>query len=278
MAFIVLLLSYNNTAIAKHSEYNPLDYGLTSARNGEERFWALYHTHELAKKNNSIVSYKGIDSLEIDIPLNAPSIPLSSYTDFCGLVLTIVCNHNNYVLFELTQNVKEIPINKASVDSGIYKEYPALAKGLYLLQLSDENLWVKQRVGFDYGHKRMDVVLVKNGKSKNKTVFPYNNKGTNLIAKYCKVTSERKQFKNITFRRKPGNTKVASLILVNNQYNVNLDNISILTPRDTLYGDQAIIVVNSCVVNFNNIRIDGTYSRLDAYGYGITMNNVYSVT
>ncbi len=277
VVFVFFLLWSNNTTIAKNSAYNPLDYGLASASNGEERFWVLYHTHELAKKNNSKVSYEGVGSIEIDIPFNAPSIPLSSYTDFCDLVLTVGCNYDNYVLFEFTQNVSEIPINKFSIDNGTYKDYPELAKGLYLLQLVDENLWVKQRVGFDYGHQRMDVVLVKDGKAKNKTVFPYNNDETNLTAKYCKVTPEKKQFKNIVFRRKQGNAKIASLLLIDHQFNVNLDNISIFTPSDTLYADQAIIVVNSNNIVFNNIIIEGTYSRPDAYGYGITMNNVYGV-
>lgn len=273
-----LILPYNNILGANIVKFNPLQYGLNKAKSGEERFWVLYKTHQLAKENNVEVSYDGIDSLEVEIPRGAPSIPLTSYTDFCGLVLTIGCNYDNYIMFEMTQDVSEIPINKVSVDKGSYKDYPELAKGLYLLHLTDENLWVKQRAGFDYGHQRMDVVLVKNGKAKSKTVFPYNNDETKLTARYCKVSPERKQFKNIVFRRKPGNAKVASLIVIDHQHNVELDNISILTPKDTLYADQAIVVVNSCKINFNSIRIDGTYSRPDAYGYGITMNNVYDVT
>ena len=154
----------------------------------------LYKTHQLAKENNVEVSYDGIDSLEVEIPRGAPSIPLTSYTDFCGLVLTIGCNYDNYIMFEMTQDVSEIPINKVSVDKGSYKDYPELTKGLYLLQLTDENLWVKQRVGFDYGHQRMDVVLVKNA-----TIFNEDKKSERLerideLLKFVELERVRKSF------------------------------------------------------------------------------------
>lgn len=275
---ISLLQPYDIMAKAKGKSYNPLDFGLADAANGVERFWILYRTHELAKKTNAPVTYKGVESLEIEIPVNAPSIPLSSNTDFCGLVLSVVCNYNNSILFELTQDVTPIEVSKEDVDDGYYGDNPILSKGTFLLQLSDENLWVKQRAGFDYGHQRMDIVYVKNGKAKNTTVFPYNNNETILSARYCEVSPERKFFGNLIFRRKEGNSHVASLIVIDHQYNVEIENIEIKTPVDTLYADQAIIATNSCKIDFKNIRIDGTYSRPDAYGYGITMNNVYNVT
>ena len=84
--FCLCLLSIIST---QAKTYNPLQYGLNNAHSGVERYWVLYKTHELAKNNNGKVIYNGIDSLDIEIPRDAISIPLSEYTDFCGVVLTV---------------------------------------------------------------------------------------------------------------------------------------------------------------------------------------------
>ena len=262
---------------AQNRTISPLQFGLNQEQSGIEKFWTLYKTHTEAKRQNKKVSYFGIDSLEIEIPKDYKSIPLSDETDFCGLILTVKCCEQDAVLFEMSQEAKPIEIEKKLVDDGYFKKYGQLDKGLFLLDLTDDNLWVKQRQGFGYGHQRKDLLLLKDGKALNKTIFPYNNGDTELSSVYSEVTPNKRVIENLTFVRKAGNTKIVSFVVIDHQYNVDINNINIKTPVDTLYGDQAIIVTNSYGVSFNDILIDGTYSRPDAYGYGITMNNVCNV-
>lgn len=68
---------------------SPKDYGLLSAKNGEERYIALKKCHEDAVKKNVGVSYAGIDTIEISIPNRANCIPLPRYTDFSGVTLIV---------------------------------------------------------------------------------------------------------------------------------------------------------------------------------------------
>lgn len=258
--------------------YNPLQYGLNNAHSGVERYWVLYKTHELAKNNNGKVIYNGIDSLDIEIPRDAISIPLSEYTDFCGVVLTVKNSNKDMFLFEMSQSPLPVAIDKETVDEGVFNCIPPLNSGLKLLILNDKKPWVKQRNGYNYGHQRKDLLLIKGGIARNTPIFPYNTCPTEAEAEYCEVSSKQKVLKNLTFYRQRGNKKIIKFVLINNQYNIKLNNISFFTPKDSLYGDQIISIVNSFKVCFNNIRINGTYSSEHNYGYGISLNNVSDVT
>lgn len=54
--------------------------------------------------------------------------------------------------------------------------------------------------------------------------------------------------------------------------------MTIITPNNAMNGDSAIDIINSASLSLENIRIEGTYSQKDKYGYGISMNNVYDVS
>ena len=48
----------------------PLDFGVLEAKNGFERYDALLRCHQFAVQTGAAVSYKGIDSLYLEIPHN----------------------------------------------------------------------------------------------------------------------------------------------------------------------------------------------------------------
>ena len=273
--FALLLLPFSWESSYAKRQYNPLDYGLKNARSGVERYSVLYNTHQRALQDMARVSYKGIDTLEIEIPSDAKPIPLTAYTDFCGLYLIVKCKTKSHTLFKMYDDATDIVVDKLSVDQGNYSQYQQLRKGISLLLLTDKNLWVKNRRGYQYGHQRNDVIFIKGGKAKNTPVFPYNNNQTDLSASYIRPTSKRKVVKNIKFYRDENNTQIVNLISIVNQYNVELNNIEIVTPpQSPLTKDQAIVVANSYQIDFNNVKIEGTYSKPSLSGYGISMNNV----
>ena len=56
---------------------NPLQFGLNEARTGAERYYVLQKTHNEAVRLGAGVSYAGIKDIELDIPSNAKSLPLT---------------------------------------------------------------------------------------------------------------------------------------------------------------------------------------------------------
>ena len=148
---------------AETKNISPIDFGLYEARNGIERYYCLYRTHCAALAAGVNVTYKGIDSLYIDIPKDAQSIPLTDYNDFSGLVLTVTNNAKTHFVFQMVQKATEIQIDKSSIASGKFLRYPAISRGRVVLLLQDRTPWVKNRRGFEYGAERKDIIYLKDG-------------------------------------------------------------------------------------------------------------------
>lgn len=255
---------------------SPIDYGLLSAQDGEERFDILYKVHLDAIAQGVTVDYFGLSRIDLVIPKNAKSIPLTGKTDFCGVEFHVNNNEKDIFLFSLVAKSKDFPINKTSIGKGKYLS--DLARSNVLLSISDDSLWVKNRTGYSYGATRKDLIVVKNGKLQNDPIMPYNNE---FSAPRCRVypfCNSRKYIRNISFVREKESTFKTFLLKVEGQYNVSIVDVRIVTPESTLYGDEAIQIFNSSKIQFKNIVIEGTYSLTNKYGYGLSMNNIYDVS
>lgn len=257
---------------------SPLDYGLLQAKTGEDRFQVLYQTHMLAKKNHWDVSYKGIRELKIEIPLNAKSIPLGEVTDFSDVTFLVTnTNKNNFFLFVLSQDLFPVSVPKKMFSSYDFRSIKELKHGNKILIVEDQNPWVENRAGYNYGAIRKDILLLRNGKALNKTISTYNNSMSKPSCKYAEVTSEQKMIKNIIFKRTMESTFKTFLVKVINMNNVLLQGIKITTPTPhNMTGDTAIGIYDCTNVFFEHVTIDQTYSKSDYYGYGINLNNVWN--
>ena len=230
----------------------------------------------MAKKNGWNISYKGIRELRIEIPANAKSIPLGEVTDFSGVTLIVTnTKKNGFFLFELSQDLRSVTIPKTFFGSYDFSSINDLKKGYKLLVVEDKNPWVENRVGYDYGATRKDVLLLKNGKALNKTISAYNNASSDPLCKFVEVTKEQKLISNITFKRTKESTAKTYLVKVQNMNNVLLQNVQIFTPKPiNMDGDNAIGIYNCSNIFFRHIKFDQTYSFSNTYGYGIKMDNV----
>ena len=257
---------------------SPMDYGLKHAKNGEERYQALYQTHVVAKRNHWDVSYRGIRELKIEIPANAQSIPLGNVTDFTGLTLTVTnTKKKNFFLFDLSQDLHPVSVAKTMIDSYDFRRIKELKRGYKILVIEDQNPWVENREGYNYSATRKDVLLLENGKAVNRTIAPYNTDSSNPSCKYAEVTKEQKSISNITFKRTKESTAKTYLVQVKNMNNVLLKGIKIVTPTPVkLTGDNAIGIYNCTNVTVKQVLFDQTYSLSDTFGYGISMNNVWN--
>lgn len=256
---------------------SPINFGLNEAKSGTEKYWTIYRTHVAAKESGAMVDYEGIESLDLEIPIDAKPIPLTKETDFCRLKLNVINYSKDLFLFEMSNPEETIEIKKKDIDKGIFSNYHELCDKRCLLFLKDNNLWVKNRRGYKYGHTRRDLLLINKGKSKNKSISDYDNEETDVSASYCIVTPVKKVIKDLVMNRDERSTKRTCFLRLRNQYNVELYDIEIHTPSDTLVNDNNIFLENCCRIKFNNVWIDGSYSQSNRYGYGITMNNVYDV-
>lgn len=278
--FLLLVLFCFDTLDAKAGgrDLSPIDFGLFQAKNGVERYECLYRAHCAAIEAGVNVSYKGIDSLHIEIPKGAKGIPLAENNDFGGLVLIVKNNAKDHFIFWMMQQATEIQVSKEIVATGCYSSIKPFSKGDVVLLLSDKTPWVENRRGYEYGAIRKDIILLKDGIPQNKTVSGYDTALSDPSISFFIHAPNKKKISNITFIREAGNTMRAYLFRIENQSNVEISNVKCVTPESDITGDM-IIRVNDCAnISFKDIVINGSYSHIKKSGYGISMNNVYNVS
>lgn len=275
--FIFLLLFIITSSV--NASVKPQDYGLLTAQNGIERYMALYNAHEEANRVGTEVDYSGIDSISIEIPKKAKSILINGSQNFKGLILTVKnSNVKDLTLFVYKRIAKSIDLPQSIIDGNDFRIIPELNKGVIILLIKDANPWVDNREGHNYGAERRDVLFLKNGLAQNSTIMPYGNEGVSVPeCSYVNADPQKKKIRNLTFIRTADSQYKTLLISIENINNIELSNIQCITPEDdTKYGDGIISVRGSTNVTFRNINIEGTYTRSDKYGYGISMNNVWN--
>ena len=254
---------------------SPCSFGLYEAQTDIERFYALYNTHVAALEQGVDVDYDGVDKLDIEIPADAKPIPLTSYNIFQNLVLNVRNTSKTFYLFRMTQPTDSAFVSKENIDKGEFGSVKALRTGKHLVILRDDSLWVDRRQGYKYGHTRKDIVLVENGIGLNKTIMPYNTPETKPVVRHCPVDDYVKVISGITINRTQDSKYKTYCFDIQNQYNVELCDVVINTPESELTADNAIRITDCANVLLDHIKINGTYSRTDYYGYGILMDNVW---
>lgn len=145
-------------AITKY--LSPLDFGLQDAVNGKERYEVLLKCHQQALLEGKLVSYKGVYSLFLEIPVKATGIPLAEDTDFCGATIIVKNQSHDMSLFTMERQLLPKSLTAQQIDSGDMSTSVSLARGLYLVVIENKNPWVKERIGDGYPHFRNDVSLV----------------------------------------------------------------------------------------------------------------------
>lgn len=255
---------------------NPLLFGWNDARSGVERYYVLQKTHNEAYRLGRGVSYAGINEIELEIPSDAKSLPLTHYTDFAGVTFKVKNTQKNFHLFSLTDKLEPVVVDGKDIDHRDFSRNPVLKKGRKLLVISDKTPWVENRTGYNYGATRKDIMLVKNGKSVNGPVQSYCTPASSPECQYCEPKAAKKVIKNVDFYRTSNSTKKTYFIKVENQYNVELSKVNITTLDGSgLYADKAIDMANCVDVTLEEVTINGTYSLPKQYGYGVAMDNIY---
>lgn len=256
----------------------PFDFGLASALSGIERYWALYMAHEESIKRHTYVDYSGIEELHIEIPADAKPINLGGSTDFKGLKLYVTNRSKQITLFTLIQDLKPISISKQDLNQYNFSSYHELADGLRLLVIHDQTPWIDKRLGFDYPHFRKDVLLLENADAKNSVIFPYTSELSQPLIYYASVSSKEKVIKNLNFIRTDDCTYKTFCLSISNHNNVRISHVNIVTPDNKMSSDAAISIQNCTRTKFDHITINGTYSQIDQYGYGVMLNNVWDTS
>ena len=259
---------------------NPLQYGLNEAKTGEDRYYVLQKTHKEAERMGVGVSYAGVKKIELTIPAKVKTIPLTHYTDFAGAIITVENKRKDIYLFSISSDLMDVEASGKEIDNQDFSNNNVLKTGNRLLIVKDKTPWVDNRIGYDYGATRKDIMLVKDGKSGHSPVQSYCTIASRPECSYRDVdVSAKLIIKDVVFNRTENSTKITRFVKIENQYNVELSNITINTPEGSgLYGDKAIYVVNCSDVVLTGVTINGTYSLPGKYGYGIALNNTYNVS
>lgn len=257
-------------------DVSPFQFGLCEAVTGVGRYEVLLKTHKVAVATGVNVDYTDVGNIDIEIPADFKSIPLTEYNDFKGCTITVKNNQKKVGLFSAFAEEVPVSVNKELIDAGDFRSIKELANGRVLLLIEDENLWIDNRRGHDYGHQRQDILLIENGRSKNAVVMPYNNNDSKPFCKYVDCKKNPLVIKNLTIYRDTASTANAYAFDISGFDDVRITNFSINTPESTLYGDNAIRISNCTNVWLNKVYINGTYSQRDKFGYGISLRNIWN--
>lgn len=251
------------------------DSGILNAKTGEKRYQILYDWHNQAVKLGKWISYEGIENIQLEIPERATPIPLAKHTDFSGVTFEVTNRSKNTYLFYLTRPLKKASVSCSDIDRCSFTDIPELSSNTCLLVINDQIPWVNNRKGYDSGANRKDVMVVQNGKGTPQAVQSYSTAASKPECYYCILDNEPTVVENLTLRRMAASTKITYLIKIENQANVTLSNLKIVTPdTEDKYGDVAITAYNVAGLTMKDIVIEGTYSQKNKYGYGVCLNNV----
>ena len=252
--------------------------GLDKASNGIKNFNYLKTLYEDARKNNLQVTYSKGTTIYLTIPSNGEPIMLSGKNDFNGATFIVSNTQKDFFLFTFGSSINPTKVNvtKEQIDSGDFTSVPALAHGDIMLIVKDSKPWT-ERYGYNYKQYRNDLLVLKNGKTTNSTIFAYNTSATLPDCSYLKCTTNPGTMENISFVRNTNSTKQTYLLKASYQNNLTLENINISTPKQDkiVYGDNAIYLEHCAFTTINHLNVDGTYSTYNQFGYAIYMNNVY---
>ncbi|MBR2959345.1 MAG: hypothetical protein IKC19_06950 [Bacteroidales bacterium] len=266
------------TAANGQAAVSPLDYGLREATTGIGRYYALYNAHSEARDRGLTVSYAGIDSIDIELPPAWRALPLAPQTDFGGLVLTVTNRYRHGALFSMTNQGREVRMDKAMVDGLDFGSVPELAEGCHLLVLTDETPWT-ERQGYGYKAYRKDIIVVVDGRGQNSPVARWDTEATRLRATVYDVDTTQKVFRNLTMHRTKESTYKTYCLSVSGQLNVLIDHVYVTTPKSRMIADGVFSIGNSACVHFADDTVRGTYSgygRWRDYGYAFSLNNLYA--
>ena len=269
------------SCLTAQGQLSPLDFGLHEATSDSARYWVLYHTHRTAADSGVAVSYKGIDTIQIRIPADAKSLPLTDSNDFGHVVMVVKNNARSLFLFASTPKMEPLPYPDSNdlnnvIDEGHYFALDTLREGRWLLEVTDSTLWVDNREDHTYGHYRNELIRVSDGISTDLPAMPYSGTDARPHLRGRRVDSDLPfLFANITLIRDSGATCRTYLLDVENRQQVTLRGIVVSTPIQSKMVDDAIIKVYNCAeVELDSVALWGSYSRPNRSGYGLVMNNL----
>lgn len=276
IVFVLSILCALNSQ-AQTKTISPHHYGFDEAKNGEERFEALYRTHVEAIRLGADVDYTGFSEIDIEIPQGAKSIPLTNNNNFSGVAFNVNNTSNDFILFQRTFSLEPVVVTKRMIKRGVYPTLKKKVEGKVLLIIEDKTPWVENRKGFSYGAIRKDAIVVENGQARNNPIFNYNTCQSNPIAYYRSLEGNNGTIvSNLTLNRSKSSTQITYLLKLSNDDGVYVENITVNTPESSLTKDAIIRLENVTNVNFKNVHINGTYSSETVYGYGVNLENVYN--
>ena len=258
---------------------NPLEFGLAEAKDSKSRFAALYNCHLAAKESGVGITYKGIDTIWLEIPDDARTLPLPYHTDFAGVVLMVRNDsERDFTLFALDgdEAAKPLQLDKSLLESCDFRDVKELRDGDFLLIVNDTNPWVAERIGYGSPAMRADLLYINNGVSANRPITSYSNPAAKPVFSYVPVNSDPKTVENIIIHRGRGEKHKTYCFRISNQNNVTISNVLITTPKGKHIADGAISIRNSANTTVEDVTVDSTYSVPGGYGYAISMGNVWN--
>lgn len=258
-----------------NSDLNPLMFGvgLSDATN----YICLKKTYENARNIGRNVDWRGVPDFTIDVPANPSSIPLTEINDFCGVTITIKNTSARFALFRMVGGTQtDITINKSFLsDRNLNFSPTTLPTSACLLIVRDDNAWTYRTGSGDFFRK--DLIFLNNKKAYNTAIQTYNNSYSSPSCKYVQVSTSPKVIKNLNVVRVSASTYITIPFVVEECFNVTLENLSFETESNTLVNDVVINLTNCHSCHLEKISMVGLFDY-SGNAYGINLENCAFIT
>lgn len=173
------------------------DFSIFSYSNFEK----LLSVHKDAISKGCEIDYSGVDTIKLDIPNTAKSIPLPNIIDFKNTVFVVNNEQKDLSLFTLSHELKSIDISSERLNRLDFSDIKEFYGKKVILVIQDENSWIKERKGYGTPHIRRDILIVNKGKAENTPIQPYRQDTSKPIVSYRDVTGEQIKLQNLKMFR-----------------------------------------------------------------------------
>ena len=249
---------------------------------------ALKSIHEDAYSHGNRVIYPSGQTFRITITDASETIPLSPNTDFNGCIFEVTNNANipnNWCfLFKLRPD-SSVFLKGTSIDKNKLKKgacfygtgnHP-LNGSPRMLRVVDQSLWTQRTLNMEtFNVYREDLLLLNDNVIQNDPIAGYDNcDGSNLATSYVDIDFSQKSVRNVTMVRKAASTAVTNFLLVEDLYNIRIENITVNTEQvGSLSSDYLFYFTRCMKLKVVNVSVNNTYSSISSYGYAFTLDNV----
>lgn len=260
------------------SALNPLMWGISD--DGVENYRSVYNAFVSANATKANLKWDGVSSLKLEIPDDAPSIPLTGRDDFGGVKITVTNKISRKVLFRLEKPLTAITVSSSLLtpDNRDFSSVLGLSTGRKILVVKDANVWTVRNGNTNFF--RYDTLLLDKGQAFSSVISTYNNSYSSPECYYIDASLGTNYIKNLSIVRDDSSTYETLLFSIVGVSDIVFSGISVHTDNPNSISSDRVAHFGYCTnLRIEDYNVFGLYDNSgSAYGLQITACSNIKIT